>query len=191
MKSNIIYNRSFQKALAVFSFVCFALSLVIHLFAVFGINIIRDGWSFLFHFLLFIPFGILVVVSQPQFKLYKLTVDNDYQKWFFSPMPKWIKYATYALSVYVLLNFVFCLFLIATVKAEKLGGKFVLIPVKKEVSAKNVIREISEQEYELQNSYETRFFSGHWMMFYLMPALFFWYKRENPIWTTNSNLEND
>ncbi len=193
MKSKIIYNRSFQKALAVFSFFGFALSLIIHSFSVLGTNIISSNslYFFLFHFLVFLPFGILVVVSQPQSKLHKMTVGNDYQKWFFSPMPKWTKFAVYIFSGYVLLNFIFCLPMIATAKAKILDGKYVLIPIKKEVVPQNIIREISPQEYELQTSYETRSVSGHWMIFYLMPALFFWYKREDPTWSTSPNQQND
>ena len=160
MINEIIYNRKFQKIVAAFSFFGFALSLIIHSFAVFGMNIIRSNspYFFLFHFLIFVPFGVLVVVSHPQFKLHKLTVDNDYQKWFFSPMPKWTKFIVYIFSGYVLLNFIFCLPMISTVKAEVLNEKYVLIPIKKEVVPQNIIREISPQEYELQTSYETRSF---------------------------------
>lgn len=189
----MIYRRNFQMVLAAVSFIGFALSLSVHFSSFLGVNILdtNSPYFFLLHIFIFIPFAILIAVSQPIFKLYKLTSDGNYQTWFFSPMPKWIKYAVYVLSVYVVLNFIFCLLMVSTVKAEILNGKYVLIPIKKEVLLQNVIREISPQEYELQTSYETRLFTGHWMLFYLMPALFFWYKGENPTWLASPNQHND
>ena len=40
----------------------------------------------------------------------------------------------------------------------------------------NVIRQLSEAEYHLQRAYVIRGFSGHWLVFYLVPALFFLFR---------------
>jgi len=53
-----------------------------------------------------------------------------------------------------------------------------------------VIRELSENEYEWQKAYILRGFSGHWMAFYLVPAIVFWYRGKRAIEThQDSNLD--
>ncbi|MGI8469380.1 MAG: hypothetical protein ACR2N3_13100 [Pyrinomonadaceae bacterium] len=187
----IFENKIYRRILAILSFACFMLSLIIHLFSVFGINIIKNEFFyFYFQVLMFIPFGAMVGISQPQFELYKQTDENNYQKWFFLFIPKWIKYAVYVLGIYIILNFALCLPMISTVQAEVLNGKYVLLPIKSEVLPEKVIREISEQEYEWRKSYDTRAMSGFWMGFYLMPALFFWYERKKSNWSASPNVKN-
>ena len=39
-----------------------------------------------------------------------------------------------------------------------------------------VAYEISEADYRQQRTYVTRGFSGHWMVFYLLPALYSLYR---------------
>jgi hypothetical protein len=38
--------------------------------------------------------------------------------------------------------------------------------------------ELSEQEYHLQLAYVLRGFSGHWMLFYFLPAVYSWYRND-------------
>jgi hypothetical protein len=186
-----LQNKICRKVLAGFSSICFIVSLFVHCFSIFEINLIRNSLVFFyFHAFIFIPFGAFVTVSQSEFKLYKLTEGNNYQKWFFSLIPKSVKYLAYIFSVYVFLNFFLLLPLTSTVRAEIFDGKYVLFPLKAQSYSQNIIREISKEEYEKQTSYNTRLFSGHWMIFYLMPSLFFFYNRPKSNWLAVNNNSN-
>jgi len=54
-------------------------------------------------------------------------------------------------------------------KPEIQNGQFVL------VSPGQTVHAISEQEYYLRKNYNVRGFSGHWIFFYLIPTLYFWF----------------
>ena len=54
-------------------------------------------------------------------------------------------------------------------KPEIQNGEFVL------VSRDKTIHAISEQEYYLRKNYNIRGFSGHWILFYLIATLYFWF----------------
>ena len=75
-----------------------------------------------------------------------------------------------AFFAYALINFALFFFLSKGGVPDVRDGKYVLH------NHGQVIRELSEDEYELQKAYVVRGFSGHWMVFYLVPALVFWYR---------------
>jgi hypothetical protein len=188
MKFEIANSNKYRKVIAVVSFCGFLTSSIIHFLAVFGINLIRSDWvMILFHFGMFIPMFLMIQSFQKEQKLYKLTENGDYWKCFFQPMPKWIKYLLYITVGYVALNFFFMLPYISQVKTAIVKEKYVLVPVKSGNPPQNIIKEITQQEYEQQNSYHTRSFSGHWLLFYLMPTLFFWFERAKPKWVSVEN----
>jgi hypothetical protein len=97
---------------------------------------------------------------------------KDYWAWFFAPMPRWARYTVKAFFAYAFINFALFFFLSRGGTPDVRDGKYVLH------NHGNVIRELSEDEYELQTAYVVRGFSGHWMIFYLVPALFFRYRKD-------------
>ena len=99
------------------------------------------------------------------------TSKKDFWGKFLAPMPIWARYVVKAFLAYALINFALFLFLSKGGVPEVREGKYVLH------NHGAVIRELSEDEYELQQAYVLRGFSGHWMVFYLIPALYFWYRR--------------
>ena len=103
-----------------------------------------------------------------------LTARRVFWNKFFATMPTWARYAVKAFFAYALINFVLFIVLSKGGAAEERDGKYVL------QNHGKVIRELSEEEYELQEAYVIRGFSGHWMIFYLVPALFFRYGKTEP-----------
>jgi hypothetical protein len=113
-------------------------------------------------FVLFIP----IVFAQG------LTPKKDLSVKLFAGAPRWARYLTKAFFAYAVINFALFFVLSEGGVPEERDGKYVLH------NHGNVIRELSEEEYERQNAYVLRGFSGHWMVFYLLPLLFFWYRTD-------------
>ncbi len=178
MKLEIADSDKFRKLLAVVSFGCFLGSFIVHFSAVFEITLIRSEWVFfLIHFGMFIPLILMTLCFQKEHKIYKLNDNEDYWNRFFQPMPTWTRYFVYFVFGYVILNFFLMIPSSSQVKTAIVNEKYVLVPIKSGNPAQNILREISKSEFEQQNSYETRLISGHWLLFYLIPALFFWFER--------------
>ena len=82
-------------------------------------------------------------------------------------MPAWSWPLIYAAGIYAALNFALFNYNSEGGSPDIRDGHYVLHDHGK------IIRELSEDEYHIQKAYVARGFSGHWMLFYLMPALYF------------------
>ena len=102
-----------------------------------------------------------------------LTPRKDFWNKIFADMPRWTGYTVKAFFAYALINFALFFFLSKGGTPDVRDGKYVLH------DHGQVIRELSEDEYELQKAYVVRGFSGHWMAFYLVPALVFFYRSKS------------
>lgn len=102
-----------------------------------------------------------------------LAPKKDVWDKFFANMPRWPRYIVKAFFVYAIVNFALFFLLSKSGTPDMRDGRYVLH------NHGNVIRELSEDEYELQKAYVLRGFSGHWMVFYLTAALFFWYRKDD------------
>ena len=87
-------------------------------------------------------------------------------------MPLRAKTTIALLIAYAVVNFLLFFLLSSGGTPDIWDGKYVLH------SHGNLIRELSEREYHLQQAYVLRGFSGHWMIFYLSPALYSWYRSD-------------
>jgi len=85
-------------------------------------------------------------------------------------MPRWARYTIKAFFAYAIINFALFFFLSRDGVPDVRDGKYVLH------NHGQVVRELSENEYEWQKAYVIRGFSGHWMVFYLVSAIVFWYR---------------
>jgi hypothetical protein len=115
--------------------------------------------------------GIFVVFI-PMLFVQGLAPKKDFWNKIFAAMPRWARYTIKAFLAYAVINFALFFFLSKGGVPDERDGKYVLH------NHGQVIRELSEHEYELQKAYVIRGFSGHWMIFYLLPALVFWYRDE-------------
>jgi hypothetical protein len=85
----------------------------------------------------------------------------------FANHPPWVFWLGASAIIYAYVNFALFLLVFNAGTPDILNGEFVLH------SHGKIIRRIAESEYHLQRAHEARMFSGHWMMFYLLPALHF------------------
>jgi len=155
-----------RRAFSIFAFTGFFISLIVHLTTFFGIDPAKHvPWVWVLHLGIFIVFIPMLFVQG-------LKRKKDFWPKFLASMPRLAQYTIKAFFVYAAINFALFFFLSKGGVPDVRDGKYVLH------SHGNVIRELSEEEYEWQKAYVVRGFSGHWMIFYLVPALYFWYRRD-------------
>ena|ERR1700685_1064346 len=75
---------------------------------------------------------------------------------------------------YTLFNFFLGTNLAGDGNADVMGGQYVL------ASHGHVLTHVSEPEYHLHRAWELRLFSRHWLIFYFVPTVYFFFWREHP-----------
>lgn len=151
-----------RRALSIFAFIGFCLSLFVHLITFVGIDPAKHvPFVWVLHIGMFVGFVPMVFAQG-------FPPKNDFWKKLMSNLPRWQRYMVKGLFAYAAINFVLFLYLSqGGGVAEEKEGKYVLR------NHGTVIRELSADEFEQQNAYIVRGFSGHWMVFYIVPAIFF------------------
>ena len=155
-----------KRVFATLAIIGFFTSLIVHLTTFLGINpakYVPAVWV--------LHVGCLAVFA-PMIFDQKGTEKKTFQREIFSPLPGWARHLISAFFLYALINFALFIFLSEGGVPRVRDGKYVLH------SHGTVIRELSEEEYERHKAYELRGFSGHWMVFYLIPALYFPYRKD-------------
>jgi len=144
-----------------------ALSVVVHFATYFGINLAAAFpllWGL--HAVAIAAFGAMIFSSrraQPQGAGFALP------KW-----PSWAFLLAGAAFVYTGINFAAFFALSQGGTPEMRDSSFVLS------DHGHVIRTLTADEYRWQEVYIVRGFSGHWMFFLLVPALYFLFRPESP-----------
>lgn len=157
-----------NRAISVFALLGFFASLVVHVTTFFGVDPAKYvPWVWALHLGIFVVF-VPVVFAQ------RMKPQRDFWGKLNASMPRWARYAVKALFAYAFVNFAFFFFLSKGGVPEERGGGYVLR------DHGEIVRELSPEEYERQKAYVMRGFSGHWMIFYLVPALFFRYRKGEP-----------
>jgi hypothetical protein len=100
-----------------------------------------------------------------------------------SVFPRWAQVVIKLAVAYAVVNFALFLFTQGGTP-EISGGQFVLM------NHGTFIRALNEQEYNLARSHVTRGFSGHWIIFYLVPMLYFWFGKSGPQSETSRQLSS-
>ena len=153
-----------RRAFFIFSLVGLFSSLFVHLSTFFGIDPSKHvPWVWVLHLGIFVVFFPMVFVQG-------LKSRKDFWSKIFAAIPRWARYTIKFFFAYTIINFALFFFLSQGGTPEVRDGKYVLH------NHGQVIRELSKNEYEWQRAYVIRGFSGHWMVFYLVPALVFWYR---------------
>jgi hypothetical protein len=134
-------------------------SVIVHFSTFLGINperVFPAIW--VLHILIFIVWIPVMFSCRNSF-----TKDNQRDFWKIATRsaPRWMKVLSVALFAYAFFNFFFTIFVLneGGVPSE-LDGKKVIH------NHGNVIRELTDAEYEKHQAYAVRTFSGHWMIFY-------------------------
>lgn len=166
---------SFRRLLAAISFAGFLASVAVHLLSCLEINVTRFVpyvWSLQSG--VFVLFILTAAAAAREFK-YRGGINKTYWQKFYAPMPGWTKYLINALCVYVVISTALFIYQAGqTPEApDVVNGNYVVRGAKAKI-----LRQISEEEYDRRYSAIVRGFSGHWLIFYLIPALYFGYHRK-------------
>lgn len=147
-----------MRLIGILAAIGFILSLIVHVGTFFDHGSMQAaGWL---HVLLF-PLIIPMVVILNRRGQNNMTAIQEM-------LPRWAQLLAKATTVYVVLNFV--LFFMHAAEGSprrKPDGSYVL------ENHGHVLATITKDEFVHRKALETRGFSGHWMLFYLMPALYF------------------
>jgi hypothetical protein len=155
-------NQLLRSSVGVVALVGFVLALVTHLLALAGVDVAaRVHYVWLLHvgiFVVFIPFVICVRMdfgSPPAMSQIRAT------------LPHWASVCGIAIFAYALVNFL--IFMVGTEggSAEIRDGKFLLL------NHGTLIRELTAAQYAAFQLNDIRGFSGHWLVFYSVPAAYF------------------
>jgi len=153
-----------RRAFSIFALVGFFSSLLVHLSTFFGIDPSKHVPAvWVLHLGIFVVFFPMVFVQG-------LKPKKDFWRNIFAAIPRWARYTIKAFFAYAIINFALFFFLSRDGVPDVRDGKYVLH------NHGQVVRELSENEYEWQKAYVIRGFSGHWMVFYLVSAIVFWYR---------------
>jgi hypothetical protein len=143
-------------AIAVFGLVFSALA---HISTFFGINpqsMFPAVWGL--HVLLLVVWFPVIFMSR---KICTKENRKDFIKIITKHAPFWMKALSVALFIYAFFNFFY------TVFALNEGGVPSIFAGKKVLESHGkIIRELTDQEYELHQAYGVRTFSGMWLIFY-------------------------
>ena len=144
--------------LAIFGLVASAIA---HFSTFFGINpqrVFPPIWAL--HILIFIVWLPVVLSCR---KICTKDKRKDFWKLATRNAPGWMKVLSTALFAYAFINFFITIFVLneGGVPSEINGQKVIH-------NHGNVIRELTDNEYETHQAYNVRTFSGHWMIFYAM-----------------------
>jgi hypothetical protein len=174
MQSKTSRALSPRQYFSLFAFLGFGISLVVHLLTFLGLNLSeRAPWIWLLHVGMFV-FFIPLVFSR--FNRSSRNSRSDFWQRFFAPMPRWARALVKGLFVYVPINFLLFFALSYDGTPDINNGKYILRRGGRGETLV-VVREISKEEYDLRQDRVVRGFSGHWMIFYIAPALYFWFPR--------------
>ena len=144
----------------------FCLSIVVHVSALFGVDVLAKApYVWLLHLGIFVVFIPLVFSSR------KVFGANPSLSTIRSAFPAWVVVLGVGIFAYAALNFL--LFALATDggSPSMQNGRFIL------QSHGRFVRELSSTEYTAFRANEVRGFSGHWLAFYFISFAYFMFRR--------------
>jgi hypothetical protein len=142
----------------------FIISLTVHALTYVGIDTATyfpPIWAL--HLGIFVVFVPFVITVQP---IQRANSRNPIRA-VFANVPLWAKVILGMIFVYAIINFMLFMGLSEGGSPSIENGRFIL------QSHGTFIRELTESEYNWQLAYITRGFSGHWLLFYAVPAVYF------------------
>ena len=148
------------------AFLGFALSFIVHILTYFGVDLLTPFpvlWGL--HIGIFIVFIPMVLSNRQHFG------QRQNMKILFAPIPQWPRVLVGVLFVYAIINFTIFFFLSKGGTPAIEDGRYVL------QNHGQFIRALTADEFHWQHVYIARGFSGHWLLFYIIPALNFWFPR--------------
>ncbi|MGE4070668.1 MAG: hypothetical protein AB7E72_05785 [Lysobacterales bacterium] len=111
--------------------------------------------------------GLFAVFIPMVFSLRKRFGKSPDQRQILSVLPRWAIRSIAVVFAYVVVNFAVFVYHTHNGSPGVRGDSFVI------EEHGRVVQEISESQYLQLQAYVSRGFSGHWLLFYLVPALYF------------------
>lgn len=155
-----------HRFLGILSATGFCLALIVHTLTFAHIDVME-----VFPSVWLLHIGIFVVFVPLVFSARRLSGANPKYRDFRSLFPEWANTLITVVFIYAIVNFVVFMFLSHGGVPAIRDGQFILH------SHGKLVRVLTEQEYHVQRAYVVRGFSGHWLVFYLVPALYFLFKK--------------
>jgi hypothetical protein len=156
-------------AVGLFALLGFLTSVTVHLLTfVPGLAVTMHSPVVLLHVAMFPPFFALVLALRAEMKG---VPSREAKRHLLNVLPRWGKVLVLVTFYYAVVNF--GLFMLRTDGAatQRADGSFVIS------SHGRVVRQISREEAVENEARTARGFSGHWMVFYLLPAMYFLARR--------------
>ena len=145
----------------------FVAALIVHLLTILGVNYFAENnATFVLHFLIFIPFIGMLIHSR------KGTLTSDKKAYFkdlLKGIPKPMRALAIGVFIYAGINFMYSITLLSEGSPVIQDGNLVLL------DHGHYVRELSEAEFFALKRAGVRAFSRHWLVFFLIPALYFRY----------------
>jgi len=137
------------------------MSFLVHGSTFFGSNILNT-----FPLVGFLHIGAIIVLL-PTFYVYREVFTGERRSDFWQlatiNVPKLLRYFCLIFTAYAFFNFFFTIFIL-----NEGGGPSEINGQKVLHSHGNIIRNLTDEEYDLHKAYSKRTFSGHWMVFYCL-----------------------
>lgn len=144
---------------SIFAFVGFFASILVHSLTCFRVDVSAHvPWVWALHLGCFIAIIPLI--------------GKDLWRRVIIPLPVWAKSMAAVFAAYVFINGGLAFIHALGGTPDIWDGRFVLH------QHGTFVRELSDAEYHVEQAYVLRGFSGHWMIFYLLPALYSWYRTD-------------
>ena len=154
-----------KQLLSAVAAVAFGISLVAHAITFTGSNLtFLFPWIWLLHIGIFPLLFFVVRTSQAASQEQQPSLET-----LATPIPHYIKIVLLAFFIYAIINFVIFISLTEGGTPSLENGIYVL------KNRGTFIRQLTESEYLQHQAYTLRGFSGHWLIFYLLPAVYFRY----------------
>ncbi|MET2527163.1 hypothetical protein [Ralstonia pseudosolanacearum] len=155
-------NQTFRYVLGAVALTGFLLSLLAHVMALLGTDLaasVPAVWDL--HFGIFVVFIPFVLLSR------KGLAGRNSMLGIAADTPRWVVMLGATIFAYAMVNFFLFTQHTEGGNAVVQCGKYVLL------SHGKLIRELTASEYTALKANELRGFSGHWLLFYFMPAAYF------------------
>ena len=154
----------------IYSVIGFFLSSVVHFSTVFGVNAFAaTEYVFILHVGLFISFFAMIMSSR---KNHGNLEKGQFKALLINRTPRYIVNFTKVIFVYAVVNFMYSVMHLSEGGASIKGGIYII------QNHGEYVRDISLSEYLFLKRTELRAFSGHWLVFYIIPAIYFRYANE-------------
>jgi hypothetical protein len=165
-----------RRILSLIGMVGFVSSVVVHGATYFNVNMGKNYPSiWLLHV------GAIALCFPMAISTRSLKKGNKKDVWnrFFEPMPAWTRTIAFGFFGYAILNFMLFFFSSAgdPTPVIRNNGEYT---IRTTVDGESQFTPISRDEYYERQTKVVRGFSGHWMIFYLLPTLYFWFPRQRP-----------